>query len=54
MVSVKLSGLGVPVETLAVVAVPRCWMVGLTTMDGLEKIAVVGRRRRSCLPVVKV
>ena len=43
----------IPVETLAVVAVPRSSMVGETTMDGLEKIAVVAPAP-FLLPVVKV
>jgi uncharacterized membrane protein YkgB len=43
----------VPVETLAVVGLPRSWMVELTTMDGLEKIAVVVPAP-FLLPVVKV
>jgi hypothetical protein len=43
----------VPLETLAVVAVPRCRIVGLTTIDGLEKIAEVAPLP-FLLPVVKV
>jgi hypothetical protein len=43
----------VPLGVLAMLAVPRSWMVGLATMDGLEKIAVVAPAP-FLLPVVKV